>query len=159
MAIWRRPFIRGTKGRDATRHSQAKGQTDRDTPPTHPSHFCFDRSAAILCGAPIVFSGWRYSNPRVKRNLRKKVRIQWKRNLTVLLLVLALALSLVSPAMAVESEDTSAPVTWGELTADSPDLTLPVTGEPDQAVTNQGGCGLPAPLGGHGREPAGHLPR
>ena len=60
-----------------------------------------------------------------------------KRNLTVLLLVLALALSLVSPAMAVESEDTSAPVTWGELTADSPDLTLPVTGEPDQAVTNQ----------------------
>ena len=34
-----------------------------------------------------------------------------KRNLTVLLLVLALALSLVSPAMAVESEDTSAPVT------------------------------------------------
>ena len=25
----------------------------------------------------------------------------------------------------------------GELTADSPDLTLPVTGEPDQAVTNQ----------------------
>ena len=60
-----------------------------------------------------------------------------KRNLTVLLLVLALALSLVSPAMAVESEDTSAPVTWGELTADSPDLTLPVTGEPDQAVTYQ----------------------
>ena len=77
------------------------------------------------------------AGPGAEEKFEKEGKNPMKRNLTVLLLVLALALSLVSPAMAVESEDTSAPVTWGELTADSPDLTLPVTGEPDQAVTNQ----------------------
>ena len=60
-----------------------------------------------------------------------------KKRVSVLLLVLVLALSLVSPALAVEAGEASDPVTWGELTKDAPDLTLPVTGEDDQAVTNQ----------------------
>ena len=59
-----------------------------------------------------------------------------KKRVSALLLVLALALSLVSPALAAE-EDADAAVTWGQLTQDSPDLSLPVTGEADEAVTNQ----------------------
>ena len=59
-----------------------------------------------------------------------------KKRVSALLLVLALALSLVSPALAAE-EDADAAVTWSQLTQDSPDLSLPVTGEADEAVTNQ----------------------
>lgn len=66
-----------------------------------------------------------------------------KKRVTSLLLILVLAVSLVSPALAAGEGD-SAPVvtsaqavTWGELTKDAPDLILPVSGKADQAVTNQ----------------------
>lgn len=61
-----------------------------------------------------------------------------KKRVLVLFLSLVMALSLVSPAMAVETRETAAAtVTWGELTKDAPDLSLPVTGPKDQDVTNQ----------------------
>ena len=72
------------------------------------------------------------------KNLLERRYKEMKKRVSALLLVLVLALSLVSPALAAEEEtDASAAVTWGELTQDSPDLALPVTGEADEAVTNQ----------------------
>ncbi len=63
-----------------------------------------------------------------------------KKRVSVLLLSLVMALSLVSPAMAVktgENQDVGATVTWGELMKEAPDLSLPVAGTGNQAVTNQ----------------------
>lgn len=65
-----------------------------------------------------------------------------KKRVISLLLTLMLALSLVSPALAVEPEENApaaeaAVVTFGELTKDNADLKLPFTEKADQAVTNQ----------------------
>ena len=66
-----------------------------------------------------------------------------KKRVAGLLLALMMALSLVTPAVAVETENgvsaaaASPVVTWGELTKDAPDLKLPVSGQADQTVTNQ----------------------
>lgn len=68
---------------------------------------------------------------------------QMKKRVAGLLLALMMALSLVTPAVAVETENgvsaaaASPVVTWGELTKDAPDLKLPVSGQADQTVTNQ----------------------
>lgn len=80
-----------------------------------------------------------------------------KKRVAGLLLALMMALSLVTPAVAVETENgvsaaaASPVVTWGELTKDAPDLKLPVSGQADQTVTNQEAVALPPPLGGDGR--------
>lgn len=65
-----------------------------------------------------------------------------KKRVISLLLTLMLALSLVSPALAVEPEENApaaeaAVVTFGELTKDNADLKLPFTEKANQAVTNQ----------------------
>ena len=65
-----------------------------------------------------------------------------KKRVTALVLTLVLALSLAAPALAAEPGQTKAPneaVTWGELTKDAPDLTLPegVGGPATKPVTNQ----------------------
>ena len=66
-----------------------------------------------------------------------------KKRVTSLLLILVLALSLVSPALATGSADSdgvmvkAGTVTWGELTKDAPDLALPLSKADGETVTNQ----------------------
>lgn len=59
-----------------------------------------------------------------------------KKRVSVMLLILALMLSVLSPALAVENADDGV-MTWGELNQISPDLQLPASGRANQNITNQ----------------------